>query len=73
MAPSPLLAVAVEDKGGKKYMFLYCNYSGARSQNKKETCFGYGDTLPVSKLKKLVSCGRPHSFYSGFWFLNSDS
>jgi len=33
MAPSPLLAVAVEDKGGKKYMFLYCNYSGARSQN----------------------------------------
>jgi hypothetical protein len=24
-----------------------------RSQNKKETCVGYGDTLPVSKLEEV--------------------
>jgi len=52
--------------------FKYSNYSGARSKNKKETCVGYGDTLPVSSLKKSVSCGRLHCFYSGFWLLDSE-
>jgi hypothetical protein len=27
--------------------FKYSNYSGARSQNKKETCVGYGNTLEL--------------------------
>jgi hypothetical protein len=43
--------------------FKYSNYSGARSQNKKETCFDYGDTSPfasaqleeVSKLRETTS------------------
>jgi hypothetical protein len=52
--------------------FKYSNYSGDRSQNKKETRFDYGDTLSVLNLKKLVSCGRLHCFYSGFCLLNFD-